>query len=133
MRMTDPDWRWNGEPIPRTKPAFKTLIAARDGRIWVQRYVPAVRVPWTAEDERNARDPERPLPRRYREPIVFDVFEPEGRYVGEVRAPEGFSTRPQPVIRGDSVWAVWRDDLGVNHVVRFTASVAVVDASNGSD
>jgi hypothetical protein len=133
MRMTDPDWRWTGEPIPRTKPAFKTLIAARDGRIWVQRYVPAVRVPWTAEDERNARDPERPLPRRYREPIVFDVFEPEGRYVGEVRAPEGFSTHPQPVIRGDSVWAVWRDDLGVNHVVRFTASVAVVDASNGSD
>lgn len=122
MRTMDPQWRWNGAPIPQTKPAFRRLVAAHDGRIWVQRYVPAVRVPWTAEDERNARDPEASPPRRFREPIVFDVFEADGRYVGEVRAPEGFAVYPEPVIRGDTVWAVWRDDLDVNYVARFVAT-----------
>lgn len=58
-------------------------------------------------------------PLRWREPVVFDVFDPDGRYLGEVRAPEGFSLNPSPYIRGDRVWAVVRDELDVSYVVRF--------------
>ena len=57
--------------------------------------------------------------RTWVEPVAFDVFEPDGRYLGMVRAPRGFSTRPQPVFRGDTVWATVRDDLEVPYIVRF--------------
>jgi hypothetical protein len=53
------------------------------------------------------------------EPVVFDVFEADGRYIGQVRAPRGFSMNPQPIARGDHVWAVFRDELDVNYVARF--------------
>jgi hypothetical protein len=115
MRRTLPDWRWNGPPIPDTKPFFKELFAGRDGRIWVQLSTPAETVP----DDGSPQDPERPPPVRFREPVVFDVFEADGRYLGEVRAPAGFSTTPKPVISGDHVWAVMRDELEVSYVVRY--------------
>lgn len=35
MRDMDPDWSWNGPPIPEHKPFFHELLAGRDGRIWV--------------------------------------------------------------------------------------------------
>jgi hypothetical protein len=47
------------------------------------------------------------------------VFEPDGRYLGAVRPPEGFSVSPEPVIRGDTMWAVSRDELDVTSVVRY--------------
>ncbi|MGD2152629.1 MAG: hypothetical protein PVG79_05125, partial [Gemmatimonadales bacterium] len=56
--------------------------------------------------------------RTWREPVAFDVFEPNGRYLGMVRAPRGFSTYPTPVIRGDTVWAVVRDELDVPYITR---------------
>jgi len=56
---------------------------------------------------------------RYREPVMLDVFEPDGRYMGAVRPPEGFSVSPEPVIRGDTVWAVTRGELDVASVVRY--------------
>jgi hypothetical protein len=55
----------------------------------------------------------------WREPIVFDVFEPGGRYLGQVHAPSGFRTLPQPVIRGDMVWAVVAEPGELPNVVRF--------------
>lgn len=53
------------------------------------------------------------------EPVAFDVFQPDGRYLGMVRAPKGFSTRPNPVIRADTVWPVVRGALDVQFVSRF--------------
>ena len=35
MRDTDPNWSWNGPPIPDYKPSYQELLAGRDGRIWV--------------------------------------------------------------------------------------------------
>jgi hypothetical protein len=61
-------------------------------------------------------------PNRFREPVVFDVFEPDGRYLGRVDAPEGFSVFPQPIFRGDRIWAVLRDELDVAYVVRYRIS-----------
>ena len=34
MRNTQPNWSWNGPPIPDHKPFFKALLAGRNGRIW---------------------------------------------------------------------------------------------------
>lgn len=59
-----------------------------------------------------------PVP-RFREPVVFDVFEKDGRYLGRVDAPAAFSTWPRPVFRGDNVWGTERDTLGVQYVVRY--------------
>jgi hypothetical protein len=40
-----------------------------------------------------------------------------------VRAPDGFRGNPQPVIRGDTMWAVVTDGLGVQQLVRMTVVV----------
>lgn len=116
MRRLDPSWRWNGPPIPPIKPIFADISPARDGRIWVQLHQPGERVP---DDELEpGPDGRRPLA-RFRERVVWDVFEPDGRYLGQVFAPEGFSTSPRPALDRDRVWGVMRDDLGVEYLTRF--------------
>ncbi len=113
-----PGWRWNGPSIPDTKPAFRGLHVGDDGRLWVlvhRRGEPTMSVAEAREEEQRTNRPQI----RYREPVAFDVFEPDGRYLGHVRAPQGFSMSPAPVFRGDFVWAVARDDLDVQTVVRY--------------
>jgi hypothetical protein len=115
FRRMKPGWRWDGPPIPDEKPAFGDLYAGRDGRIWVG-------VPQEGIEEDNPDyDPteEGSQPTRWREPTAFDVFEEEGVYLGRVEAPADFSAYPTPVFDGDHVWAVTRDELGVQRVVRF--------------
>jgi hypothetical protein len=115
MRGVDPAWRWNGPPIPRTKPILSGLFAGIDGQIWAQLHGPGEPVP--ADQLEPGRDGT-VLP-RFREPIVFDVFEIDGRYLGPVRAPTELSTSPTPVFGADHVWAVARDELGVQYVVQY--------------
>lgn len=120
MRRTDPGWRWSGPPIPETKPPYKDFFAGWDGRIWVQLHTEAYEIP--AED---AGPPEiapwmHDHVQRWIEPVAFDVFEADGRYLGMVKAPDGLLMRPPPVARGDTVWAVVRDEMGVHSIVRLT-------------
>jgi hypothetical protein len=119
MRSNYPGWTWNGPPIPATKPAYSDLIGAQDGRVWVR--VPTLGVPFRTAAEAAAAELESKRPElRYRETVAFDVFEADGRYLGHVRAPDGFRTSPQPVFRGDQVWAVNEDpESGVPRVVRY--------------
>lgn len=125
MRQMVPDWRWNGPPIPDTKPAYGDLLAAKDGRIWVVVSLSGERIPADEmEDPHGAHDGSgggRPMPppRRWRTPAAYDVFEPDGRYLGRVHAPDDLSRYPTPVIEGDRVWAVRRDEMGVQYVVRY--------------
>ena len=83
MRNTDPDWSWNGPPIPEHKPFYQQLLAGRDGRIWVRLVTASY-------------------------PVENENYDPE-------------NTRP--VFNGDYVWAVTRDELGVQRVVRFRIEV----------
>ena len=46
-------------------------------------------------------------------------FNPPQRSLGHVRVPESFGESPEPIIRGDTVWAVTRDELDVARIVRF--------------
>jgi hypothetical protein len=97
-------------PVPGTKPFFRDLLPAEDGRIWVHRYVAAEKRAGTAPHP----DPERPV-LTWREPNLYDVFEPDGTFLGETVFPNGF--RPL-VIRGDRVWGIHTDDGGVQQVIR---------------
>ena len=92
----------------------------------VREPVPApVAAPETASPSApdTAADPESedrlPTIRDWREPIVFDVFEPDGRYLGQVSAPPGFLMSPLPAIRGNTVWAAVKSSGGVPDIVRF--------------
>lgn len=113
-----PGWKWNGPPVPETKPPFRSVFVAEDNRIWVLRSQPGVAT-MGALEARTEKERTGRTPVRFREPVLFDVFDDAGRYLGEVHAPDGFSTTPEPVFRGDRVWAVERDELDVQYVVRY--------------
>lgn len=116
MRFTDPNWRWDGPPIPDLKPPYGTFFGGEDGTIWVQVPQPGFRTEDTSYDPT---DPDA-LPDEWHEPVVFDVFEEDGTYLGAVRAPAGFNARwPQPLFTKDWVLATVRDDLDVQYVVKF--------------
>ena len=102
-----------GVQVPEVKPAIRAVSSDRDGRVWVDRYVAAVKR--TDLPPRPA-NPDRPPPLTWREPRTFDVFEPSGRFLGTVVAP------PQARIlwqSGSTVWAVVRGDMDENYVVRY--------------
>ena len=115
MRNTDPNWSWTGPPIPEHKPFYRGLLAGRDGRIWVRLVTESHAV------ENDNYDPENPFSTQviWREPLRYDVFESDGTYLGVVVPPDGFSPYPNPVFDGDHMWAVTRDELGVERVVRY--------------
>lgn len=113
-----PGWRWNGPSIPGFKAAFNDVFVGEDGRIWVE-------VPGTAYEAVSraaAREAEERSGRpqiRYREPSLFDVFEPDGTFLGHVEAPREFRTDPAPIFLHDQIWAVAQDEFDVMYVVRY--------------
>lgn len=115
MREAVPDWTGDAPPIPEHKPFFSYLLAGRDGRIWVR--VATEGYPVENEDH----DPEDPssMPVLWRAPVRYDVFEPDGTYLGVVAPPDDFWPSASPIFDGDYVWAVTQDDLGVARVVRY--------------
>lgn len=115
MRRMLPTWRWNGPPIPDTKPPFQSIHAAADGRIWVLLHGEG----WRAEEERPDPAGDGNLPEVWRDRVTFDVFEADGTFLGSVRGPDGLSVFPEPVFRGDTLWALTRDELDVQRVVRY--------------
>ena len=115
MRRVDAGWDWDGPPIPDHKPPFRGLAAGTDGRIWVRLWTEAQQVP---NEEHDPADPESPA-FTWVEPIRYDVFEADGTYLGAVVPPEGFRPSPPPVFGRSFVWAVERDELDVERVVRY--------------
>ena len=119
MRRTDPDWSWDGPPIPEHKPFFQQLLTGRDGRIWVRLVTEAHAV---QDEDHDPADPT-PAPVTWVEPLRYDVFEPDGTYLGVVAPPDEFWPYVVPVFDGDLVWGVTRDELGVERVVRYRIEV----------
>ena len=111
-------WSWNGPPIPDTKPPFRNVFTSWEGNIWVM-VSQEGRAMMTAAEAR-LEDSQSDLPLlRFREPVAFDVFAPDGRLLGHVRAPLALQERPEPIVRGDTVWATARDDMDVATIVRY--------------
>jgi hypothetical protein len=138
LRRTDPKWNWNGPDLPDVKPLYRNLIAAQDGRIWLTRVVESGRgsgAPGTTFStmERSVGSgggggrppggarPQTPSPADTRaaeppRPGLYDVFEPNGTFVGQVQVPP----RTQLMVRrGDNAWGVVYDDDDVATVKRF--------------
>ena len=97
--------------IPRTKPPFRDIYVSDEGRIWIDRYTEAV--------QREPRPPDDDLPKRpsltWREPRTFDVFEPDGVFLGTVVGP--LETELY-LWKGDFVWGVERGPSDEPYVVR---------------
>jgi hypothetical protein len=79
--------------IPDRKPAFSRIDPAPDGHLWVTVTPPASE---TA--------------------TLFDVFDPDGRYLGQVRSQASFY--PRILFRGDHIYGSTADSLGVTYIVK---------------
>ena len=103
----------SGVQVPEVKPALRSVSVDQDGRVWVDRYVPAVK---RSDIDPRPASPDRPPPLTWREPRTFDVFEPSGRFLGTIVAP------PQARFvwqSGSTLWAVVRGEMDENYVVRY--------------
>ena len=126
FKQNYPGWKWNGPPIPDVKPAYDGFYPAEDGRIWVHVPAPSERY-MDAEDQKAEEERLGRAVNPYRAPVLFDVFEPTGEYLGQVSTPEGFSLRPKPIFRGDNVWATVRDEYDVQRLHRFRMEAITTD------
>ena len=120
MRRTDPTWSWNGPDIPGTKPLYYGLVVGLDGRIWVL-LTPEVRTgPGLSgssgggrSNSTRIRSPDAAEPPK---PALYDVFEPDGTYLGQVQVPAGAYALAH---RGDQVWGVSVGEDDVPRVKRY--------------
>jgi hypothetical protein len=121
LRRTDPNWTWNGPEIPRTKPFYGGISVALDGRIWVAvipeaRRVGTINGPVGIGTGAPVRAPQPAAARRDEHPALYDIFEADGKYVGQVQVPARVSS---VLRRGDQVWAVAYDEDDVSTVKRY--------------
>jgi hypothetical protein len=79
--------------IPKVKPAFDRFFLDDVGNLWVDPVTPR------SDDDR-----------------VFDVFDPDGRYLGRARS--NFPIVGTPVFRGERLYAVTGDENDIPYVVR---------------
>jgi hypothetical protein len=119
----DMKWEWTGPEIPRVKPPIRDVVVAADGRIWVRLSQPARLNPAVTIETRRPAPGEVFAERRWAEPWVFDIFEPTGRYVGQVRFPDvteqPYMPHPGFAIRGDTVWAAVHDQDDIPIIKRY--------------
>lgn len=82
------------------KPVYHSVFLSSEGSLWVGLHVNSVQ-----------------FGEHWREPqTVFDVFEPDGRYVGQVQGPDSMQ---ELTITGETVLTWLTDDLGMDRVVRY--------------
>jgi hypothetical protein len=124
MARTQPGWSWNGPDIPKVRPFYAGLSVGEDGRIWlpiIPEVTPAIGSVSTLGGAmgRGGGGPPRRTESRSSgtpRPALFDVFEADGTYLGQVQIPPRVST---VVRRGDYVWGVEFDEDDVQRVVRY--------------
>ena len=114
LRRTDPGYQWNGPDIPDLKPAYRGLSVGDDGRIWVTVSQPSEPV---APEEAPSGPPGGGGPlRTWREPTVYEVFEPSGQFLGRVAVPPRANVMR---MRGNHAWGAVVDSLDIPYVTRF--------------
>jgi len=92
-----------------TYPAFANFVVEPDGVLWVQRIQSARDMAEAAGEEEvefNPQDVGSP---------EWEVYDPEGRFLGVVNLPERF--RPV-LVMGDEMYGIGTDELDVQYVVR---------------
>lgn len=113
------DWRWEEQgqfmtapmrPVPDRKPAYGDISAGIDGTIWIRLHVPAEKREPTSE-----RGPEDPPPITWVEPRVYDVYESDATYLGQVQVPSRTNVM---VFSRSHLWGVRRGDFDEQYAVR---------------
>jgi len=107
------------QTVPPTKPIFRNIVVGNDGRIWVQLHAKAEKIDPSTETVTPPCNVDRkgdPPAISWREPILWDVFEENGDYLGVVAVPPRTTLR---VMNGDTVWAVQRGESDEEYVVRY--------------
>jgi hypothetical protein len=107
--------------LPATKPAYSGIRTDNDGRIWLKRFVPAVKVdveakprPVVGNEDGTPRAAEPKV--SYQEPPVFAAFGLDGHYLGEVRFPLGAT---HVAFVGDVAWAVIKGEDDQDMLVKY--------------
>ena len=84
------DWK----TFPRHRPGFDNVHVSADGEVWVRR---------TLDRGRTG----------------FDVFSPDGRYLGQPTVPPDLDATSILVIKGRSIYAIETNPGGLDQVIRF--------------
>lgn len=80
--------------VPENKPVFQGFTLDDDGYLWVTA---------TTADTTHT---------------TFDIFDPQGRFLGRTDAGAKLSLYPPPVVRRDAIYAVVQDEFDVQYIVR---------------
>ena len=116
MRRTQPNWTWTGSEIPEAKAPLTGITIARDGNIWARvatrsELIPTDQLP--PPSEKGA-----PVT-RFRASIVYEVYAPNGRFLGRVPLPPKTSLIQAD---GEYFWGISRDEDDLPSIVRFRLS-----------
>ncbi len=111
------EWIWDGAEMPSSKPAFTFINVAASGEIWVVRPGSGERLPDCVEDPLESAYQEAVSAPCWRDRVTFDVFDIEGRYLGEVEPPADLGTNFR--VRNDQVVGVVQDEAGTIMVKRY--------------
>jgi len=119
-RTRDPEWTWNGPDIPDHKPYFDQLHADQSGRVWVHRSGPSTYYEdcSQAPGYRALQGDAEPQP-CWRAETLYDLFDVNGRYLGEVEFPPGYAPHSETFIRDDLLLLSGEDDSGTIMVKRY--------------
>jgi hypothetical protein len=118
MRRIQPDWTWNANPIPASKPYFSRFYTDPEGVLWVRRIVRTETVTDCDTSPQIAIEEQRPPRPCFRDVEGFDVFGTDGRYMGAVELPR-VTMHDQPAIDGDNLVMAVEDEAGTIMVKRY--------------
>lgn len=124
-RRADPEYRYDGPPVPATKPANSQLSVDRSGRTWVRREGTGYHIPGCDDDDgtqtvtsgggRIVMTTSQPC---WSAAVIRDVFDATGEYLGEVIAPEGLNFGAS-YIEDDLFLVVAEDEEGLVTVKKY--------------
>ena len=117
MRRTQPNWSWTGGALPETKAPLTGITITRDGNIWARVAVPSERIP----EAKLPPQREKGAPVRHfrNTPAIYEVFAPNGRFLGRVPMP------PRTTLfqaDGDYFWGITRNEDDLPAIVRMKLS-----------
>jgi len=105
-----------GSDIPAAKPPFWAMRIDEEGRLWVARHTEGVFVAESPEEQARRKEFGNP-PLEWWEPLVVDVIEPQGRFLGTLHFP-GYQINVAAA-RGHEVWTIELGEYDEQYVVRY--------------
>jgi len=101
-------------PPEQVKPVFKEVLPSRTGEIWVLRNTESTtRIPSRSSSPSGV-----PNMSHWEQPLLFDLFNSSGQFLGNVSGPTGFEPR---AASGDTLWGFMAGDFGEEYIVRLVA------------